>query len=201
MARSRAEALAVSYSGQWSWIVGLVIAHSCAKQLRSKMNEDLVQSLILKLQEARLLYYRLVLLVGPSGSGKTQCLRKVASRKGFPLLSLSLDLSRALLPLTARQRALQVPGVIRIALERCDSSTVLVDNPELIFSPALKQNPLRLLESLSRTRTLGVAWPGKIAKGWINYAEPDHAEHRRYPIKDFLVVDAQAEKPFYEDQA
>jgi hypothetical protein len=165
------------------------------------MNEDLAQSLTGKLQEARALYHRLVFLVGPSGSGKTQCLRGIASRERLPLLSLSLELSRALLPFTDRQRALQTPEIAQGLLARMDSEPVLVDNPELIFSPVLKQDPMRLLESLSRSRTLGVAWPGKVRDGWITYAEPGPPEHRRYPIKDFLVVDAQAENSSYEEQA
>lgn len=165
------------------------------------MNDGLVECMVAKLREAQALYFRLVLLVGPSGSGKTECLREIATREGYPLLSLSLDLSRSLLPMTDRQRALQTPGIIQDVLHDTDSDVVLLDNPELVFSPALRQDPLRLLESLSRSRTLGVAWPGAVHGSWINYAEPDHPEHRRYPIKDFLVVDAQAENSFHEEQA
>jgi hypothetical protein len=103
--------------------------------------------------------------------------------------------------MTDRQRALQTPGIIQDVLHDTDSDVVLVDNPELVFSHALKQDPLRLLESLSRSLTLGVAWPGTVHGSWINYAEPHHPEHRHYPIKDFLVVDAQAENSFNEEQA
>ena len=165
------------------------------------MNEDVAQALTAKLQDARSLYHRLVFLVAPSNSGKTQCLHEIALREQLPLLSLSLELSRALLPLTGRQRTLQVPEMSQSLLNQMDSDTVLVDNPELIFCPALKQHPLRLLESLSRSRTLGVAWPGKVHEGWISYAEPDHPEHRRYPITDFLVVDAHVDNSFHEEQA
>jgi hypothetical protein len=163
------------------------------------MNDGVVESMIAKLREARELFFRLVLLVGPSGSGKTECLQETATREGFPLLSLSLDLSRALLPMTDLQRAVQTSGIIQDVLHDTDSDVVLVDNPELVFSPALKQDPLRLLESLSRSRTLAVAWPGQVDGACVTYAEPEHPEHRRYAIKDFLVVDAQAEETYPEE--
>ena len=153
------------------------------------MNELLVQTLIDKLRQVDALYYRLLLLVAPSGSGKTACLRSVQDVEGFPCVNVSLELSRQLLPLTERQRALQVPQLLQTAVAASDSTRVLLDNIELIFSPGLRQEPLRLLESLSRNRALLVAWPGTVDGRHITYAEPGHLEYRRYEIKDFLVVD------------
>lgn len=153
------------------------------------MSETLVQTLIDKLHEVDALYYRLLLLVAPSGSGKTACLKRVQELETVPSLNVSLELSRQLLPLTERQRSLQLPQLLEGTVAATASSRVLLDNIELLFSPGLRQDPLRLLESLSRNRSLLVAWPGTIEGRHITYAEPGHLEHRRYEIKDFLVVD------------
>lgn len=153
------------------------------------MNELLINELIANLGEAEKLYARLVLLVAPSGSGKTACLKKVQELEGIPCLNVSLELSRQLLPLTQRQRSLQLPQLLEATVAATANSWVLLDNIELLFSPGLRQDPLRLLESLSRNRSLLVAWPGTIDGRHITYAESGHLEHRRYEIKDFLVVD------------
>ncbi|HOI53981.1 MAG TPA: BREX-3 system P-loop-containing protein BrxF [Phycisphaerae bacterium] len=153
------------------------------------MSETLVQTLIGKLHEVDALYYRLLLLAAPSGSGKTACLKRVQELEGIPCLNVSLELSRQLLPRTERQRSLQLPQLLEGTVAATASSRVLLDNIELLFSPGLRQDPLRLLESLSRNRSLLVAWPGTIEGRHITYAEPGHLEHRRYEIKDFLVVD------------
>ena len=164
------------------------------------MHEELVQSVIAKLEEAQSLYHRLVLLAGPSGSRKTQCLREVANRQDIPVINVGIDLSRLLLPLTERQRALQTPQLMQALATATDSKAVILDDLEVLFSPALQQDPLRLLKSLSRNRSIVAAWAGMTDGQWITYAEPDHPEYRRYMIKDFLIVDAQQRDSLHEGQ-
>jgi len=53
----------------------------------------------------------------------------------------------------------------------------------------LHQNPLRILQDLSRSTTLLVAWPGQIQGKYLSYAEPGHPEYQQYEITDFLAVD------------
>ena len=52
-------------------------------------------------------YYQLVVVVGPSGTGKTAALHEVHVRTEVPLIKVNLELSRLMLDLTERQRALQ----------------------------------------------------------------------------------------------
>jgi len=82
------------------------------------MEERVVQQLVDKLREAEPLYHRLVLLIGPPGSGKTECLVEVSRRQPLPLINVSLELSRSLLPLTerhyfVRNRLISVHSTIR----------------------------------------------------------------------------------------
>lgn len=164
------------------------------------MREELVQAVAASLKEARSLYHRLVLLVGPSASGKTACLRQLAEREGLPMVNMGVELSRRLLPLTERQRVLQTPRLMEDLLATSGNDTVILDNPEVVFSPALQQDPLRLLAALSRNRSIAAAWPGRVAGNWIDYAEHGHPEYRRYVIKDYLVVDATADNSCLEER-
>ena len=152
------------------------------------MAESLADQIMLKINQASQLYHRLLLVVGPVGSGKTLALQAVADRTGAPLLNVNLELSRLMLELTERQRALQLPGLLRSVVDGAEGDTVLLDNTEVLFDVDLKQDPLRLLQSLSRSRTIVAAWNGGVVQGSLVYATPDHPEYRHYPVRDFLVA-------------
>jgi voltage-gated potassium channel Kch len=152
------------------------------------MAEPLADQVLRKIGEARGLYYRLVLMVGPARSGKTFALREVSASTSAPLVNVNLELSRRMLDLTERQRALQLPRLLGEIVGEAKGELVLLDNIEILFDVHLKQDPLRLLQGLSRNKTVVAAWNGLIVDGHITYAVPNHPEYRRYPIRDFLVA-------------
>jgi predicted ATP-binding protein involved in virulence len=143
---------------------------------------------MLRIVQAADLYHRLVLLVAPAGAGKTAILQDVRERTGVPLLNVNLELSRRMLDLTERQRALQLPRLLSDLVNATQAGVVLLDNIEVLFHPSLKQDPLRLLQGLSRHRTVVAACSGSINRGNMVYAAPDHPEYRRYALQDLLVV-------------
>ena len=102
-----------------------------------------VDALLAHIKAAGDLYHRLILVVAPSGAGKTATLRAVAAHAGVQVVNLNLELSRRLLDLTERRRALEVPSALDEILGR-DTPLVLLDNTEILFDPALQQHPLRL---------------------------------------------------------
>ncbi len=156
------------------------------------MSEALVAQLSRNVEQATGLYHRLVLLVGPAGSGKTTALQDLSSELAAPLINVNLELSRRLLELPERRRPLEVRDLLRDALGEASGEIVLLDNIELLFDVNLKQDPLRLLQSLSRNRTVVVAWNGSVSDGHVTYAAPDHPEYGRYPVEGFLVASAEA---------
>lgn len=129
-----------------------------------------------------------------------------------------------MLDITERQRALQLPRLLAeiVAASAADlpapwievarqAGVILLDNVEVLFDVSLKQDPLRLLQGLSRNKTVVAAWSGEIrteGKGlrteldagddsvlstqssslYLVYATPDHPEYRRYPLRDFLYL-------------
>ena len=141
-----------------------------------------------KIEKARQLYHRLVIVVGPPRSGKTSALRDLHDEHGWPLVNVNLALSEKLLELTAKQRALRVARIVDDIVQDQAGDTVLLDNIEMLFHPELKQDPLRLLQSLSRNRTIVATWRGVQLGSSLTYAAPDHPEFRRFEEPQALIV-------------
>ena len=156
------------------------------------MAEPLADRVIKRIGQAAELYHRLVMLVAPAGAGKTAALQDVHERTAAPLVNVNLELSRRMLDLTERQRALQLPRLLAEIVGASAAEVVLLDNVEVLFDVSLKQDPLRLLQGLSRNKTVVAAWSGTIDGEHMVYATPDHPEYKRYPLRDFLVVNPEA---------
>lgn len=156
------------------------------------MAEPLADRVIKRIGQAAELYHRLVMLVAPAGAGKTAALQDVHERTMAPLVNVNLELSRRMLDLTERQRALQLPRILAEIVGASATDVVLLDNVEVLFDVSLKQDPLRLLQGLSRNKTVVAAWSGSIDGEHMVYATPDHPEYKRYPLRDFLVVNPEA---------
>ena len=147
-----------------------------------------VEEVVASMKQAAGLYHRLVLLVGSSGSGKTAVLEEVVKRTNSPRINLNLELSKHLLELPLRQRVLRVRDLIDRIIDEVGGESILLDNIELLFDRTLQQDPLRLLQSISRNRTLVAAWNGTLEDGQLIYATPDHHDYRRYPTHEALIV-------------
>lgn len=156
------------------------------------MAEPLADRVIKRIDQAAELYHRLVMLVAPAGSGKTTALQYVHERTAAPVVNVNFELSLRMLDLTERQRALQLPRLLAEIVDASAVDVVLLDNVEVLFDVSLKQDPLRLLQGLSRNKTMVVAWSGSIDGEQMVYATPDHPEYKRYPLRDFLVVNLEA---------
>ncbi|MDM8522956.1 BREX-3 system P-loop-containing protein BrxF [Desulfococcaceae bacterium HSG8] len=152
------------------------------------MTEPLADQVVRKIKQADELYHRLMLVVAPAGAGKTTALQDVRERVGAPLININLKLSRRMLDLTERQRSLQLPRLLREIINDAAGEIVLLDNIEILFDVSLKQDPLRLLQGLSRNKTVVAAWNGSVDGDRMTYAVPEHPEYHRYMIRDFLVA-------------
>ena len=139
------------------------------------------------LQTAEGLYHRLVLLVGETGSGKTKVLREFAGEIGTEVININLLLSAELLGLSEKQRLLHLPEILDKIVGK-KQATVVLDNIEILFDQRLKQDPLKLLQLISRNRSVIAAWNGKIEHGRLTYAETGHHEYRQYDAKELLLV-------------
>ena len=155
------------------------------------MTGQLSEAVAERIGHAESLYHRLVLVVGAEGSDKTTALRDVAERFDASLVNVGLELSRRLLDLTERQRRIRIPTLLGRIVTETASAVVWLYNIELLFDITLRQDPLGLLQRLSRRRTVVATWNGSMEGGHIVYAEPGHPEYRRYPAEDLLIVGAE----------
>jgi hypothetical protein len=114
------------------------------------------------------IYNRLVLLVGPSGSGKTASLRALADAEKVPGLHVGSEISRRLLDLTERRRILQLPTLLEEAVAGLPGNLTIQDNTEVLFNPLLRQDPLRLLQGLSKDRTVVAKLAGRCGRWDVN---------------------------------
>lgn len=146
-----------------------------------------IEDVLPRMQEA---YYKLVLAVGPTRTGKTAALNDLAAQHSWPRLNVNLRLSERLLELTHRQRATRIAGILDDILREESADVVLLDNIELLFAEELAQDPLRLLQSLSRNRAIIAAWPGNFDGVSLTYAEPGHPETRRYATPQAVIIKA-----------
>ena len=133
-------------------------------------------------------YFRLVLLVGVPASGKSLRMRDFASAHGYPYVSLSGPTAARLLEFSERQRRQRVGQIIGDLVEAAGGAVTLLDDIELLFQPALATDPLRLLQMLSRNRTLVATWPGMFADDLLWYADVGHLEYCSYCAPEAVIV-------------
>jgi hypothetical protein len=151
------------------------------------MPEPIQNRIKQSLGQAENLYYRLVLLVGESGAGKTAALRVVAGDLGTDVINVNLALSAKLIELTERQRTLHLSAMFGGVVEEA-GTVALLDNIEILFDHGLRQDPLRLLQSVSRNRCVVASWNGAVTGSKLTYAESGHPEYRSYEGADTLIV-------------
>lgn len=151
------------------------------------MNPTALEDVLTGIKKAAELYHRLVLVVGPTSSGKTSALRRLAADLAVPVINVNLDASKHLLELTDRQRRLELPRILGAVVGEA-GPVVLLDNTELLFDVSLQHDPLRLLQKLSRSRTVVASWSGVLQDEYLIYGAPEHPEYRRYPVGDVVVL-------------
>ena len=134
------------------------------------------------------LYQKLVLVVGPAGSGKTYLLQELAATLAVPVHNVNLEMSQQLLGFGERERTLKGQTLLQELVAQAEGKIVLLDNTELLFHRQFRWQPLPMLQSCAREKTVVAAWHGQIQKGYLIYAEPPHPDYRREPIRDVLTI-------------
>ena len=148
---------------------------------------NLKETVIEAIQTAEHRYHRLIILAGTTDLVRTELIESLADHFGKIPINAGLELSKALLELTPRQRVLNVSDLLRIITEKSESP-VFLDNTEILFDIHLKLDPLRLLESLSRNKTIVATWNGIFKDGKLIFAEHGHPEFGKYDNVDAVVI-------------
>lgn len=149
---------------------------------------DVATQLEQAIQQAASQYFRLVILAGSPGSGKTSALQTAAKKTGCELVNVNLELSKKMLELTRTQRSRQVERLLKEIIASQSGDVVMLDNLEILFDADLEVEPLRLLQVLSRNRTIVASWNGSYVDGTLTYAEPGHPEFIQFKQTEAIVL-------------
>ncbi len=156
--------------------------------MQVKASHPKMQAVLQEVNSASILYCRLILIVGNSHTGKSHLLFSVADELNVPCVNIGIDLSSRLLDVSPKQRALQLPNLLTELLPP-ESPIAVLDNIEILFDTSLHNDPLKLLQRLSRNTTIVSAWPGEMKANTLNYATQDHPEYRSYPSPEAIIFD------------
>lgn len=133
-------------------------------------------------------YHRLIIILNSDSRIVDMSKLDIAGRFGIIHINLGLILSQMLLDLTERQRTLKVPQLVDQIIGSAEDKPTLLDHIEVLFEPSLQQDPLRLLQGLSRNKTILPIWNGQVNNGYLTYALTEHPEYRKYPIRDLNIL-------------
>ena len=114
--------------------------------------------------------------------------QQIAKISNNRYVNVNLELSRELLELTQRQRPLKAEELFRKIIGKSDNRVIFLEHWEILFDASLKLEPLQCLLKLARDRIIVAKWDGIVENNHLMYAELGHPEYRRYPVKDFLIV-------------
>lgn len=130
-------------------------------------------------------YYRLIIVPGfRTGNINFQKIAEVSNNR---YINVNLELSRELLELTQKQRPLKAEELFRKIIGNNDNQVYFLEHLEILFDTSLQLDPLQCLQKLARNNIIVAKWDGIVDNNNLIYAE-GHSEFRRYPVKDFLIV-------------
>ena len=132
-------------------------------------------------------YYKLVLIHGGIWQDRTSLLKTLAENTIYDYISLGLPLSQAMLDRAPRERPLVVEDYVTTLLSAGSTSGFVLDHLEILFNPTLFTDPIRLLQSISRSRVIVASWPGSYDGNRLTYARPSDDEYFSTKIKDLFT--------------
>jgi hypothetical protein len=123
---------------------------------------------------------------------------QVAQAKQYMFASLDLNyaLSAPLTNTPKQDRPKLVGQLIAALINDVHGERILITGLEILFDRSLAVDPIRLLSTCAKNKTLLVSWPGDKTSSGLSYAAPSHPEHRTYKASDlsdviFLTADTQ----------
>lgn len=146
----------------------------------------LVNRIKVDLEQAEKQRHKLIILL--CAGEKKKIVYEAMEQLSIPQINLNLNLSEQLKDIVIARRTRIVSQVVKQIIQDKNSTYVCFDNIELLFSPDLKQDPVRLFESASGNTTLIVLWPGDYKNDSLTYATVDHCEYYESDTYKGLII-------------
>lgn len=152
--------------------------------------DNLLTDVRAALDRAEYQSYKLILVVIPEGfRRKTEA---EILNNSIGLVNLSKELARKLVSLSIRERVRRLEAEVDKIAHDCGSS-VWLSKLDLLFEPALDNDPMRLLKGIAKSKAVVAIWPGEITETSVVYSKPGTPDYKTYPLKelnDIQVIDA-----------
>lgn len=134
--------------------------------------------------------YKLILVTIPEGFRRE--VEAEILNNSIAFINLSKELARKLVSLSIRERVRRLEAEVdKIA---CDSgSSVWLTKLDVLFEPALDNDPIRLLKGVAKSKAVVAIWPGEITETSVVYSKPGKPDYKTYSLKelnDIQVIDA-----------
>ena len=158
--------------------------------INSKLNQLIASS--------KELYYRLVLIVGD----KDECskvISEVAENYGRYPININFKLSEKLIQLNYKKRQIKLQHLMWDLVED-EKEIVFLTDTEILFDSTLQQDPLKVLQEISRNISVVAYWGGEINNTKLIYAIPNHSEYREYSLNDVVYITTEGKNSFELDR-
>ncbi|WP_454278189.1 BREX-3 system P-loop-containing protein BrxF [Sphingomonas sp. Marseille-Q8236] len=84
-----------------------------------------------------------------------------------------------------------------IAAMAPESPILLLDRIQILMLPQLKINAIDVLCRVARRRAVCASWPGRVDRGRLRYADPDHPECLNEDASRALILDLSTNESIY----
>lgn len=143
-------------------------------------------------RQAATLRERLIVGVCAPDTRRTDLLHQAANSVGAQVANMNLELStrldtKSVTPWSV-QTAFEEITATHTVTTREYGPLIFLEHIELLCDVDLRLDVLRLFRQMARTRTVVVAWKGKLEDGKLIYAELGHPEYRSYRASEFLTA-------------
>ncbi len=133
-----------------------------------------------------------VLLVGDENY-RSLTLKALSELAGVLPINLNVVLAQALID--AIDTRVDVSTII--AAMAPESPILLLDRIQILMLPQLKINATDVLCRVARRRAVCASWPGRVDRGRLCYADPDHPECLNEDASRALVLDLSTNESIY----
>lgn len=133
-------------------------------------------------------YHKLLLIVGQDQKSLSSTIISLSEKLGGQVVNLNANLAQALVEEPSRLRQLKAPKAVATIVEETEHDVVFLDHIDLLFSPSMQIDPLAVLKSVSRNRTVVSVWPGETDGKRLIHAKDWHPEYQSYQVDDFAVL-------------
>ncbi|HHG3514276.1 TPA: BREX-3 system P-loop-containing protein BrxF [Vibrio parahaemolyticus] len=155
-----------------------------------RLTEQLLQHVENACLEAEFRSFKLVFVVIPEDFRRDIEGEILNNSIGF--VNVSKALARKLVSLSIRERVRRLEAEVdKIAND--SGSSVWLTKLDVLFEPALDNDPMRLLKGIAKSKTVVAIWPGEITETSVVYSKPGKPDYKTYPLKelnDIQVIDA-----------